>query len=112
MDVVPTDSRETAEPLDGVQLTQLVTGETMSIQHFRIDPGATVEVHDHHHEQLGYLISGQLTFIADDETVAVEPGDSYAIASHEPHGVENTGEAPAVGIEIFSPPRPTPPWLE
>jgi len=112
MDVVPTDSREAAEPLDGVQLTQLVAGEDMSIQHFRIEPRATVEIHDHHHEQLGYLISGRLTFTSAGETVEVAGGDSYAIPSHEPHGVENPGDEPAVGIEIFSPPRPTPPWLE
>lgn len=112
MDVVHTDDRAAAEPLDGVFLTQVAAGDSMSIQHFRIEPGVTVEVHDHHHEQLGYLIRGELAFTADGETVTVSAGDSYAIPGGEPHGVENPGDDPAVGIEIFSPPRPTPPWLE
>lgn len=112
MDVVSIHDRETAEPLEGVRLTQVAAGEAMSIQHFRIDPGATVDIHDHHHEQLGYLIAGELSFTAAGETLRVEAGDSYAIPSDEPHGVENNGDEPAVGIEIFSPPRPTPPWLE
>ena len=112
MDTVHIDDRETAEPIDGVFLTQVVAGDSMSIQHFRIEPGATVEIHDHHHEQLGYLIDGELTFTADGATVQVSAGDSYAIPSDEPHGVENPGPEPAIGLEIFSPPRPTPPWLE
>lgn len=112
MDVVSTDDRGTAEPLAGVHLTQVAAGESMSIQHFRIEAGASVGVHDHHHEQLGFLIAGELDFTAAEETVRVTAGDSYAIPSDEPHGVENTGDEPAIGIEIFSPPRPTPPWLE
>ena len=112
MDVVPPTAGEAAEALPGVILTQLAAGESMSLQHFRIDPGATVEVHDHHHEQLGFLVSGTLRFTADDTSVTVGAGDSYAIPSNEPHGVENPDDEPAIGVEIFSPPRPTPPWLE
>ena len=112
MQVVPHTVDSTAEPLPGVRLAQLAAGERMSLQHFDIDPGASVEVHSHHHEQLGFLVSGVLDFIVDGEPVRVEPGDSYVIPGDEPHGAENPGDEPAVGVELFSPPRPAPPWLD
>lgn len=112
MDVVSHSDDTTAEPLPGVRLAQLAAGERMSLQHFAIDPGAEVEVHSHHHEQLGFLVSGSLDFVIDGEPLRVKPGDSYVIPGDEPHGVVNPGDEPAVGVELFSPPRPKPPWLE
>ena len=112
MQVVPHTDDATAEPLPGVRLAQLAAGDRMSLQHFAIEPGAEVEVHHHHHEQLGYLVSGALEFLVDGEPVPVERGDSYVIPGDEPHGARNPGDEPAVGVELFSPPRPEPPWLE
>ncbi len=112
MQVVPHSDEATVEALPGVHLAQLAGGERMSLQHFRLEPGATVDVHSHHHEQLGFLVRGALTFVVDDEPVDIAPGDSYVIPSEEPHGVEVHGDEPAVGVELFGPPRPSPPWLE
>lgn len=112
MQVVPHSDGDAAEPLPGVHLAQLAAGERMSLQHFRIESHGSVEVHSHDHEQLGFLVSGELDFIIDGEPVRISPGDSYVIPSEEPHGAENPGDEPAVGVELFSPPRPSPPWLE
>lgn len=112
MDVVSRPDRDDQAVLKGVHLTQLAAGDRMSIQFFEIGPGAVVNEHDHHHAQLGYLVSGSLTFIAAGEAFDIEPGDSYAIPGDEPHAAENRGDESAVGIEIFSPPRPNPPWTE
>ena len=112
MEVVPHTADATVEALPGVHLAQLAAGERMSLQHFAIDPGASVEVHSHHHEQLGFLVEGLLDFVIDGERVRVEPGDAYVIPGEEPHGAENPGDAPAAGVELFSPPRPNPPWVE
>lgn len=100
------------EALEGCNLAQLAAGERMSIQHFRIEPGGTVGEHDHHHEQAGFLWSGEITFIVDGEEHHFSAGDSYMIAGGEPHAAENRGDEPAIGIEIFSPPRLNPPWLD
>lgn len=112
MQVVPLSDDATVEALPGIHLAQLAAGERMSLQHYTIEAGATVEVHSHHHEQLGYLVSGVLDFLIDDEPIRIEPGDSYIIPGEEPHGAENPGDEPAVGVELFSPPRASPPWLE
>jgi len=113
MDLVTPDDRETVEAMDGVFLTQLAVGERMSIQHLRMEPGARVPMHDHHHEQLGFVYQGTQTFILEDgEAVDVEPGGSYFLESGEPHAAENRGDGIMEAIDIFSPPRPNPSWLD
>ncbi|SEO26686.1 Mannose-6-phosphate isomerase, cupin superfamily [Halogranum amylolyticum] len=114
MERVPLDSVEPTEAVPGVHLAQLAVGDEMSVQHFEIDPDEEVPVHNHHHEQTGYIVEGELTFLVGDdgEEVVVAPGDSYVIPSDEPHGAENRGDVPVRGIDVFSPPRTNPDWQE
>ncbi len=112
MDHVPKTAVETAEPIEGVELALLATGQEANIQHFRIGPGATVPEHSHPHEQLGYLMRGELAFVVDGEEVVVEAGDSYRLTGDEPHAVENGSDTVAEGIDVFSPPRTDPDWAE
>lgn len=109
MDHVPVG--ETTEVIDDVHLAQLATGDRMSVQYFRIEPGATVPAHDHPHEQSGFVFRGELTFLLDgNEEVTVGEGGSYVIPGGESHGVENRGTETVVGVDIFNPPRPEPDW--
>ncbi|WP_049969745.1 cupin domain-containing protein [Haladaptatus cibarius] len=101
---------EPTEAVDGVHLAQLAAGEEMSIQHFHIEPDATVPEHSHEHEQTGFIHSGALTFVVDGEKIVLGEGDSYAIPGDEPHSAENEGDEPVRGIDIFSPPRLDVPW--
>jgi quercetin dioxygenase-like cupin family protein len=114
MDRISIDDVEPTEAADDVYLALLAGGDEMNVQHFRIEPGASVPVHDHPHEQVGYIVAGELTFVAgeDGEEIVVGPGDSYSLAGGEPHGAENRGDDPVVGIDVFSPPRDNPPWLD
>lgn len=112
MEVESISDHEKSEVLDDVFLTQLAAGERMSVQHFNIAPGADVGDHDHEHEQAGFLFSGSLEFTVDGEEYSIEEGDSYVIPSNAVHAVENQGDEPAIGVELFSPPRPVPPWIE
>lgn len=110
MEVSSLDGATATEALDGVHLAQVASGERASMQQFRIEPGAVVDPHDHHHEQVGWLASGTLVFDVEGEEVTVEAGDSYAIPGGERHGVVNRGDEAAVGVEVFVPARPSPPW--
>lgn len=113
MEYEPLDSADEVEAIDDVHLAQLAAGDRMSVQHFRIDPGATVPEHSHHHEQGGFVYRGELTFVLDDgEEVVVGPGDSYVLAGEEVHAAENRGDEPVEGVDVFSPPRPNPDWAE
>ena len=108
-------SDETAdgdEVADGVYLADLASGERTSMKHWRVEPGATLPVHRHDNEQIGYMIRGTLTAITEDEEVTLRPGDSYLFTSDELHGAENRGDEPAVGIGVLSPPRSEPDWKQ
>lgn len=111
MKVTSTENVESAEVLDGVNLAQLVVGDQMNIQHFEIQPDVYVEEHEHQ-EQAGFIFSGELLWVVDGEEHLTEAGDTYIIPGDTLHSAENTGDEPAVGIELFSPPRPNPPWAE
>ena len=112
MERIGLSDRDSAEPVEDVHLTALAAGEEMSLQEFEIEPGAAVPEHDHPHQQLGFIYEGELTFHSEDDTITVGPGDSYSIPGEEPHAVENNGDVPARGIDIFSPPRTDPDWAE
>ena len=101
MEVVPEESVERTEAVDGVHLKLLAGGEEENVQHFEIEPGATVPEHDHHHEQVGYVLEGTLTFLVDGEEHDVGPGDSYHLAGGETHAAENRGEETVVGLSVL-----------
>ena len=104
--------RDYEEASPGVSLADLAAGEKSSMKHWRIDPGATLPVHRHDNEQIGFLISGELVAVLEDEEVKLSPGDSYAFESGELHGAENRGSEPAIGIGVLSPPRSSPEWAQ
>lgn len=112
MERVSVSDNESSEAVEGTHLTQLATGDDTSIQFFEFDLGSTVPEHSHHHEQTGFVIEGELTFVQGDDEIVVGPGDSFTIPSGEPHGAENRGDVNVRGIEVFSPPRSEPDWAE
>ena len=109
---VTDDSTEATEVEPGVYLRQLAVGEDMSIQGLRMEPGARVPEHSHHHEQVGYVMSGSGVFTVDGEDHPTSPGDSYAIDSGVSHSLENNTEEPLDGIDVFAPPRANPDWKD
>ncbi len=109
--MAPADG-DTVEVVDGVHLTQLATGERMSVQHFHIEPGARVPFHSHEHEQAGIVTTGTFTFYLPDEAEVISPGESYVIPGGVEHAAENEADVPVDGIDVFSPPRLNPDWME
>ena len=105
MDIVSPDDREAVEPFEGACVTQIVTGERMSVQHFRAEGGLAPE-HSHEHEEVGYPAEGALTLLVEGEEHTVERGEVYRVPSGVPHAIGNARDEPAVGIMVFSPPRP------
>jgi len=112
MEVVPEAAVESTEAVDGVQLKLLAGGREANVQQFSVDPGASVPEHSHPHEQVGYVLEGALEFAVGGKTVTVEAGESYVIPGGEPHGARNRGGVPAVGLDVFAPPRDDPDWQD
>ncbi|WP_254546000.1 cupin domain-containing protein [Halomarina pelagica] len=112
MEIAPRTERQTTEAVDGVHLARLVVGENMSVQYFRIEPGAEVPEHSHPHEQTGYVTAGVLTFVVDGEEHRAGVDDAYAIPADEPHAARNDTDGLVEGVDIFSPPRLDADWSE
>jgi len=89
---------------------RLVTGEKMMLAHVYLDKGAIVPKHQHHNEQLTYILEGRLRFwIGEqgDETLDVGPGEVLHIPSNVWHRAEALEDT--LDVDVFSPPRED--WL-
>jgi quercetin dioxygenase-like cupin family protein len=98
---------ETVSPMLG---RRLVTGDKMMLAHVYLKKGCIVPKHQHHNEQLTYILEGCLRFwIGEDEgqTLDVVAGDVLHIPPmvwHKAEALEDT-----LDVDIFSPPRED--WL-
>ena len=112
MDHVSVTDADLERVADGVHLGELATGREASMMYWRVEPGSTLPVHEHHHEQIGYMLSGELVALVEGEEVVLEAGDVYRFPSGERHGAENRSDQPAVGLGVLAPPREEPDWRE
>lgn len=113
MQIRSSDDAESVEAAPDVHLSQLAVGDETSVQWFDVAPGANVPEHSHPHEQVGFVYEGELTFLLEgDEAITVGAGGSYRLEGGEIHAAENRGGTTVRAIDVFSPPRPNPGWLE
>lgn len=110
MELLSTAEAGETEAVPGTHLAQLVAGDRISVQHYRIEPGATVPEHSHRHEQAGFATAGEAVFRVRGEERRVTAGDGYVVPGGEPHEVESVGDVAFEGIDVFSPPRGDPDW--
>lgn len=90
---------------------QIVTGSQMMIAHVHLKKGAVVPLHDHHNEQLTYILSGALKFLlgeAQTDEVIVRAGEVLVIPPHLPHSAVALEDT--LDVDVFSPPRED--WLD
>lgn len=89
---------------------RLVTGDGMMLAHVYLKQGAVVPRHQHHNEQLTYILEGALRFwIGEDESVTVDVRAGEVL--HIPSNVWHKAEAleDTLDVDVFSPPRED--WL-
>ncbi|MBE0598268.1 MAG: cupin domain-containing protein [Desulfuromonadales bacterium] len=89
--------------LDKIEQKTLVFGTHTLMTEFRLERNALLPLHQHPHEQTGYLVSGSLELTIGDATYQVEPGGSWCIPGGVPHRA--VALADCVAIEVFSPVR-------
>jgi unsaturated pyranuronate lyase len=100
--VVGLRAAEALELAPGVTMRPLF-GEGAMLNLLEFDPGARVPVHDHPHEQLGYVLEGELALEIDGVEHRLRPGDAYRIAGGTPHGARSDG--PCLVLDVFQPVR-------
>ena len=70
----------------------------------RFEPGATVPLHSHPHEQLGLVLEGMQALVVDGVAHELQPFEGYAL----PGGVEHSaycGPDGALVLDVFTPVR-------
>jgi quercetin dioxygenase-like cupin family protein len=92
------------ELVKGVRL-KAIYGEKIMMSFVTLDIGAVVPEHKHPHEQMGYVIKGELAFDIGGEQKICRPGDTYIAPGNVSHSVKVLSAEPAYVLDIFSPPR-------
>ena len=85
-------------------LARTVESKQLSLAVVELDPESIVREHSHENEQLGFVVSGSVTFRIGDETRELGPGGTWQIPPNIPHEV-HAGSEGAVVIDAFAPAR-------
>ena len=89
---------------DGAQRKVLSYGGNMMVVQFTFDAGVSSWLHSHPHEQVGYVVSGEIDFEMDgQDTVRLTAGGSYYVPPDVPHHIVTY--APTVLVDAFAPAR-------
>jgi quercetin dioxygenase-like cupin family protein len=101
-EVVGLRTADALELAPGVTMRPLF-GEGAMLNLLEFAPGARVPVHDHPHEQLGYVLEGELVLQIDGVENLLGAGDAYRIAGGTPHAAWSDGLC--VVLDVFQPVR-------
>ena len=96
-------AREYKSLLEGVR-ARTFWGEKMLMAVVDIEANSIIPTHNHPHEQVGIVLSGELDFDIDGEHRLLHQGDIYVIPSGVNHKVIASAQ-PAQVLDIFSPVR-------
>jgi quercetin dioxygenase-like cupin family protein len=89
---------------EGAQRRILSYGGALMLVQFTFDAGITTPVHSHSHEQIGYVVAGELDLVMEgQETTRLTAGCSYYVAPNLRHGIIT--HVPTVLIDCFTPVR-------
>lgn len=97
------EARSYVYVIKGVRRKTLAVGDKALMSQFLLEEGATLPLHSHPHEQVGYLLSGEIILAVGEEEHALGSGDSWAIPADVPHAARAVKDA--VALEVFVPVR-------
>lgn len=89
--------------IDGVEGRPLFAEGAM-VNLIEFDPGATVPLHSHPHEQLGIVLRGMQALVVDGVSRELGPMEGYVLPGHVEHSAY-CGPDGATVIDVFCPVR-------
>ena len=92
-------------PVRGGVTRRVFSGDKATLAFTTLDPGHTPNPHSHPHEQIVYILAGELRFVVGGEETIVGAGDMLVIPPNVEHYAETISEEPALDLSIFSPRR-------
>ncbi|MFQ6051991.1 MAG: cupin domain-containing protein [Candidatus Hydrothermarchaeota archaeon] len=87
----------------GVKRRVFVSSEHLMLVHFELEEGSEIPMHEHFHEQAGFLIKGRIRIITGEKEILLREGESYLIPSNEKHVVFALEYSQV--LDVFFPPR-------
>jgi quercetin dioxygenase-like cupin family protein len=78
-------------------------GEGVMLNLLEFEPGGEVSQHSHPHEQLGYVLEGDLALAIVDQIHDLAAGDAYRIPGGAEHAARSTGGC--LVLDVFHPVR-------
>jgi len=89
---------------EGAERRVLSYGGGMMLVQFTFGAGVTAPIHSHPHEQIGYVVAGEIDLLMEGRaTPRLTAGCSYYVAPHVRHGIIT--RAPTVLLDCFTPIR-------
>ena len=87
---------------------QFVVGKNVMVARVLLKKGAHVPLHQHHNEQITYVLEGALEFLIAGERIVVHAGEVLCIPPNLPH--EANALEDTVDLDVFNPPRQD--WID
>lgn len=104
MKVATLEGLNSTEVRAGVRRS-VFSGDGATLAFTTLEPGHTARPHSHSHEQIVYVIAGELLFVVGDEEVVVRAGDMLVVPPGVEHWAETLGDEPALDLSVFTPRR-------
>jgi quercetin dioxygenase-like cupin family protein len=82
------------------------SGEGATLALHRLHPGHAPAPHKHPHEQIVYIIAGEIDFHVGGEVVRLGPGGVLRVPPNTMHHGEVVGHEPVLNLDVFTPSRP------
>lgn len=82
---------------------KFIHGDKGSVTVWNIKKGSVLETHQHPHEQITYVLSGELEMVIGGEKMLFTAGMTHVIPSNVPHSAVALSEVEV--IDFFSPAR-------
>jgi quercetin dioxygenase-like cupin family protein len=80
-----------------------IHGAYTTLGYVEIKSGSVLALHHHVHEQITFVIQGQLEMNIGGQTILLSPGDTQVIPSGTPHSA--IAQADCIVVDVFSPAR-------
>ncbi len=103
MDFFDTDQLKLKNMLEGVTL-KVASGDNAMMTFFEFDEGAVIPSHSHPHEQISYVLEGDVEFTLEGVTRLLTKGHGVVVRSNLEHGVRVTN-GPAKVLDAWHPLR-------
>lgn len=101
--IVSYESAKVSKPFPGLTRRVLASSAKLMLIEHTMEKGSVFPEHNHPHEQLAYLLSGQIIVEMGGAQFTVVAGDSFVVPSDVYHKV--TALEHSVALDIFTPAR-------